>query len=80
MSLSGMLSEKVISERSFTWMRVLRYHMDVRNVLRAKQEPIDPVPPLVQSDYQPSRQTSRTTTRRASYYTTSKTRKESVGE
>ena len=75
-----MLSEKVISEKSFTWLRMLRYHMDIRNVLRAKQEPIDPTPPSVQSDHQFIRRASRATTRRTTSYTSTRTRKESVGK
>ncbi|XP_060599368.1 dynein heavy chain domain-containing protein 1-like [Ruditapes philippinarum] len=81
-SIEAMLLEKVISEKSFTWMRMLRYHMDIRNVLRAKQEPIEPTPapPSVQTDHQFIRRASRATTRRTTSYTSSRTRKESVDE
>ena len=36
-----MLSEDVVSEKSFEWLKMMRYHMDIRNVLRAKTEPIE---------------------------------------
>lgn len=78
--LLALMSEKVISEKSFTWMRMLRYHMDVRNVLRAKQEPVDPAPPPVQSEHQYIRRASRATSRKTMSYTSTRSRKESVGK
>ena len=36
-----MLSEGVLCEKSFEWLKMIRYQMDIRNVLRAKTEPIE---------------------------------------
>lgn len=37
----GMLKTGDIRDSSFEWLRVLKYHMDVRNVLRAKTESVE---------------------------------------
>ena len=36
-----MLAEGVLSEKSFEWLKMMRYQMDIRSVLRAKTEPIE---------------------------------------
>ena len=38
---TGMLAEGVLSEKSFDWLKMMRYQMDIRSVLRAKTEPIE---------------------------------------
>jgi len=61
----ALLSETVVSEKSFTWLRLLRYHMDIKNVLRAKQEPVEPVPPNGQPEFQTMRRTNKTVRRKS---------------
>lgn len=38
---SAMLENSAVSDGGFEWLRVLRYHMDIQNVLRAKTEAVE---------------------------------------
>ncbi|KAJ8313858.1 hypothetical protein KUTeg_008419 [Tegillarca granosa] len=55
-----MISSGVCNESSFEWLRVLRYHMDIQTVLRAKTEQLDtslqhPQPPPRKAGSRPKR-------------------------
>ena len=39
--VSAMLDNSEVSDGGFEWLRVLRYHMDIQNVLRAKTEAVE---------------------------------------
>ncbi|XP_078321878.1 dynein heavy chain domain-containing protein 1-like isoform X7 [Crassostrea virginica] len=39
--LTAMLDNSEVSDGGFEWLRVLRYHMDIQNVLRAKTEAVE---------------------------------------
>ena len=39
-----------MSEKSFEWLKMMRYQMDIRNVLRAKTEAVESGAPTVQTD------------------------------
>ncbi|XP_062587861.1 dynein heavy chain domain-containing protein 1-like, partial [Saccostrea cucullata] len=39
--LGAILESSVVSDGGFEWLRVLRYHMDIQNVLRAKTEAVE---------------------------------------
>uniref|UniRef100_A0A8W8M9M4 AAA+ ATPase domain-containing protein n=1 Tax=Magallana gigas TaxID=29159 RepID=A0A8W8M9M4_MAGGI len=39
--LGAMLENSAVSDGGFEWLRVLRYHMDIQNVLRAKTEAVE---------------------------------------
>ncbi|XP_056008158.1 dynein heavy chain domain-containing protein 1-like [Ostrea edulis] len=58
--LGAMLEASVVSDGGFEWLRVLRYHMDIQNVLRAKTEAVEvkgqsPAVPSVRSRAQQKR-------------------------
>ncbi|XP_052798483.1 dynein heavy chain domain-containing protein 1-like isoform X5 [Mya arenaria] len=64
-NLTAVMSEPEVNDKSFTWLRILRYNMDIRNVLRAKQEPIDPAPPPGQPDFAASRRAKQAVRRKS---------------
>jgi alpha-glucuronidase len=58
--LAAMLETSIVSDGCFEWLRVLRYHMDIQNVLRAKTEAVEikgqsPAVPSVRSRMQQKR-------------------------
>ena len=47
---TALIAEPVVSEKSFEWLKMMRYQMDIRNVLRAKTEAVESGAPPVQTD------------------------------
>lgn len=39
--ISGLIKNPSISDSAFDWLRVLKYHMEIRSILRAKTETAD---------------------------------------
>ena len=37
-----LLTNKNLSDGAYDWLKVLKYHMEIRSVLRAKAEPAEP--------------------------------------
>ena len=58
-----MLAEGVLSEKSFEWLKMMRYQMDIRSVLRAKTEPIESSSQTAVAQQEPPVEIKRRTSR-----------------
>ena len=75
-----MLSEQIVSEKSFEWLKMMRYHMDIRNVLRAKTEPLDGAVPPVQPEFPEIKRKTSRAARRQSQISLLKGRMAAIGK